>query len=212
MLADGCCQLFQRFLGETGPRLARVRQDVCDRNREDAGAFHEAANLAALWKLPVLFLCENNLYAISVPVAESSAIQDLENRACAYGLVGHRVNGQEVMAVYEATRQAVTRTREQGTPGFLVFDTYRFVGHHTADKETYRSRQEPVEEFRARDPIHLLEKSMIDDHTVDLPTTIAYRDRVQQEINKAFERAQQAPWPEPADALRHVYAEGGAAQ
>ena len=178
----------------------------------NAGAFHEAANLAALWNLPVMFLCENNLYAISVPVAESSAIQDLENRACAYGLVGHRVNGQEVMAVYEATRQAVTQTREQGTPGFLVFDTYRFVGHHTADKETYRSRQEPVDEFRARDPIHLLEKSMIDDHTVDLPTTIAYRDRVQQEISEAFERAQQAPWPEPADALRHVYAEGGAAQ
>jgi TPP-dependent pyruvate/acetoin dehydrogenase alpha subunit len=178
----------------------------------NAGAFHEAANMAALWKLPVLFLCENNRYAISVPVEESSARLDLENRACGYGLAGRRIDGQDVMAVYEAARQAAAETREQSGPGFLVFDTYRFVGHHTADKQTYRPSTEPVEEFRKRDPVHLLEKSMIDDHTVDIPTTIEYRDRVQREIDDAFERAVQAPWPPPEDALRHVYAEGGEAR
>ena len=176
----------------------------------NSGAFHEAANLAALWKLPVLFLCENNLYAISVPVAESSARQDLENRACSYGLTGRRVDGQDVMAVYRAVQEAVAETRENSTPAFLVFDTCRFVGHHTADKQTYRPHEEPIEEFRARDPIHRLEKVMIDDHTVDIPTAIEYRDRVQEEIDEAFERALQAPWPQPEDALRYVYAEGGA--
>jgi len=119
------------------------------------------------------------------------------------------VNGQDVMAVYEATREAVAQTREQSMPSFLVFDTYRFVGHHTSDKQTYRSAQEPVEEFRARDPVHLLEKAMIDDHTVDIPTTIAYRDRIREEIDDAFARARKGPWPEPVDPLKHVYAEGG---
>ncbi|MBU0606717.1 MAG: pyruvate dehydrogenase (acetyl-transferring) E1 component subunit alpha [Armatimonadetes bacterium] len=176
----------------------------------NSGAFHESANLAALWGLPVLFLCENNLYAISVPVAEASAVPDLENRACSYGLTGRRVNGQDVWAVYQAVQEAVAETRANAAPSFLVFDTYRFVGHHTSDKQTYRSREEPLEEFRQRDPVHLLERAMIDNHTVDIPTTIEVRLRVQQEIDDAFERALQAPWPQPEDALRHVYAEGRA--
>ncbi len=176
----------------------------------NSGAFHEAANMAALWGLPVLFLCENNRYAISVPVEESSARLDLENRACSYGLAGRRVNGQDVMAVYEAARQAVAETREHSVPSFLVFDTYRFVGHHTADKLTYRSAEEPVEEFRQRDPVHLLEKSMIDDHTVDIPTTIEYRDRIHAEIDDAYARALDAPWPPPENALLNVYAQGSA--
>ena len=175
----------------------------------NTGAFHEAANMAALWKLPVLFLCENNLYAISVAVAASSALEDLSNRACGYGLTGRSVNGQDVMAVYEATRSAVAETREQSVPSFMVFDTYRFVGHHTSDKQTYRPAQEAVGQFRARDPVHLLERVMIDDHTVDLPTTIEYRDRIQQEIDEAFMRARRGPWPEPADALKHVYVAEG---
>jgi len=175
----------------------------------NAGAFHEAANMAALWGLPVLFLCENNQYAISVPVTQSSAIEDLENRACSYGLLGRRINGQDVMVVHEAALQAVAATREHCRPSYLVFDTYRFEGHHTSDKETYRPEEEAIEEFRARDPVHLLEQAMIDDHTVDIPTTIEYRDRIHEEIDAAFARAREAPWPEPEAALRYVYADGG---
>lgn len=172
----------------------------------NAGAFHEAANMAALWELPVLFLCENNLYAISVPVTASSAVKDLETRACAYGLTGKLINGQDVSEVYYATREAVAETRERSRPTFLVYDTYRFAGHHTSDKQTYRPPAETLEEFRRRDPIHLLEKAMIEDHTVDIPTTIEYRDRVRAEIEEAFQRALEAPWPEPAEALNNVYA------
>jgi TPP-dependent pyruvate/acetoin dehydrogenase alpha subunit len=175
----------------------------------NTGAFHEAANLAALWQLPVLFLCENNLYAISVPLDKSSALQDLERRAEAYGIHGRRVNGMRVMEVYEAVSRAAQETREQSAPSYLVFDTYRFEGHHTSDKQTYRTREEALEEFRKRDPIHILEFEMIDDHTVPVPRTIEYRDRIRAEIDEAFEQALQEPWPEPDEALVGAYAEGG---
>jgi TPP-dependent pyruvate/acetoin dehydrogenase alpha subunit len=175
----------------------------------NTGAFHEAANLAALWSLPVLFLCENNLYAISVPLEKSSAILELERRAEAYGIHGRRINGMQVMEVHEAVAQAAQATRDTSFPSYLVFDTYRFEGHHTADKETYRTHEEALEEFRKRDPIHILEFAMIDDHTVSISTTIEYRDRIRAEIDRAFEEALEEPWPEPEEALAGVYAEGG---
>ncbi len=175
----------------------------------NSGAFHEAANMAALWKLPVLMLCENNLFAISVPLEKSSAIMELENRACAYGIGGRHVNGMHVMEVYDAVKQAAEAARADSFPVYLVLDTYRFEGHHTADKQTYRTVDETTSEFRERDPIHILEVEMIDDHTVDIDTTIAYRDRVRQEVEDAFERALKEPWPEPEEALTGVYSDEG---
>jgi len=175
----------------------------------NTGALNETLNLAVLWNLPVLFLCENNLYSISVPLEKSSSMMELENRACSFGLTGTRVNGMHVMEVYEAVAQAAAQTRAGGGPAYMVFDTYRFEGHHTADKQTYRTDAEALAEFRERDPIHILEVDLIDDHTVDVDTTIEYRERIRAEIDEAFERALAAPWPEPEDALLHVYAEGG---
>jgi pyruvate dehydrogenase E1 component alpha subunit len=177
----------------------------------NTGAFNEAANLAVLWQLPVLLLCENNLYAISVPVEKSSATLDLENRTCSYGLAGQRVNGMRVMEVYEAVAAAAERARRESKPAFIVFDTYRFEGHHTSDKETYRPSEEALDQFRERDPIHLLEREMIDDHTVSLDQAIAYRDRVRAEIDEAFSRAREAPWPKPEAALEGIYAGEGVA-
>ncbi len=177
----------------------------------NTGAFHEAANMAALWGGPALFLCENNNYAISVPVEKSSAIAELEDRALGYGIEGKRVDGMRVMDVYEAVTGAAADAREMSRPQYLVFDTYRFEGHHTSDKQTYRPSEEAQEEFREHDPIHWLEREMINDHTVKLQTTIEYRDRIRNEVDQAFEAARQAPWPEPEDALIGVYAgEGGA--
>lgn len=174
----------------------------------NTGAFHEAANLAALWSLPVLFLCENNLYAISVPLEKSSALTSLADRACSYGIPGRLINGMSVMDVFDAVQEAAREVRESSRPAFLVFDTYRFEGHHTADKQSYRSPEEVVAQFRERDPVHILEREMVEDHTVDLDTTIQYRGRVRAEIDRAFARALKAPWPEPEEALRGVYAEG----
>ncbi len=172
----------------------------------NTGAFNEAANMAALWSLPVLFVCENNLYAISVPVEKSSAILELENRACSYGLSGRRRSGMEVMEVYETVRGLAEQMRAHPAPVFVVFDTYRFEGHHTADKQSYRTKEQVLEEFRAHDPIHLLERAMIDDHTVSLDETIAYRDRTRAEVEEAFARALEAPWPDPEEALEGAYA------
>ncbi|MGQ9731268.1 MAG: thiamine pyrophosphate-dependent dehydrogenase E1 component subunit alpha [Candidatus Zipacnadales bacterium] len=173
----------------------------------NTGAFHEAANMAALWKLPVVFICENNLYAISVPLEKSSAILSLEDRATAYGIQGVRTSGMHVWTVYDTVTKAVKQTRAESFPSYLVFDTYRFEGHHTMDKQTYRPSEEVLEEFRQRDPIHILEREMIDDHTVTIPTAIEYRDRIREEVDWAFEAALQAPWPKPEDALLDVYAE-----
>jgi len=174
----------------------------------NTGAFHEAANMAALWELPVLYLCENNMYAISVPLDKSSALLDLERKADADGIDGRRVSGMHVLEVYEAVSEAARRVRETPAPAYLVFDTYRFEGHHTSDKQTYRPDEEALQQFRERDPIHILEVEMIDDHTVPIGTTIEYRDRIRREIEEAFEAALQDPWPDPEDALTGVYAEG----
>jgi len=173
----------------------------------NTGAFLEAANMAALWNLPVLLLCENNRYAISVPLEKSSSLMDLENRTCSYGIAGQRINGMHVMQVYEAVSKAAAEMRQEPSPRFLVFDTYRFEGHHTADKESYRTEDETIAQFRERDPIHILEVEMIDDHTVDLDTTIDMRERVRAEIDEAYARAVQDPWPDPEEALTGVYAE-----
>jgi TPP-dependent pyruvate/acetoin dehydrogenase alpha subunit len=173
----------------------------------NTGAFNEAANMAALWSLPVLLVCENNLWAISVPLEKSSAILELENRACSFGLSGRRRNGMRVWDVYQAIREAAENMRQHPRPAFFVFDTYRFEGHHTADKQTYRTRGQVVEEFRERDPIHILEREMIEDHTVSLDEAIATRDRIRAEIDDAFARALEAPWPDPEEALQGAYAD-----
>ncbi len=193
-------------------QLAGAGQVVADFFGEGAlntGAFNEAANLAALWHLPVMFLCENNLYAISVPVSDSSAIAELENRACSYGLAGQRIAGMHVTQVYTAVRQTAARMRETPGPAYLVFDTYRFEGHHTADKQSYRTAEEVTAEFRAHDPVHILEAEMIEDHTVTLDAAIEVRERVRAEVQTAFERALAAPWPRPEAALDDVYRTSG---
>jgi len=174
----------------------------------NTGAFHEALNLAALWSLPVVFLCENNRYAISVPVEVATAhAEALEERAIGYGLAGHRLDGMNVMEVYDFAQAAIGEAREHARPSFLVFDTYRFVGHHTADPGQYRPKTEPIEQFREHDPVHFIERKMGEECLVSPEILGEMRLAIRQEIDEAFERALQAPWPEPEEALEGVYAE-----
>ena len=189
----------------------RIVGDFFGEGAMNNGAFHEALNLAALWDLPVLFLCENNLYAISVPVGEASAVKDLHLRAQAYGMDGYRVDGMDVWGVYTAVLRAAHVARHESRPTLLVFDTYRFAGHHTADSEQYRSKEEPVQVFRERDPIHLLEMRMLDNCWLDVDEVAEYRLRIREELDEACARAEAAPWPEPEEALEGVYVEGGGA-
>ncbi|MFQ6098509.1 MAG: thiamine pyrophosphate-dependent dehydrogenase E1 component subunit alpha [Armatimonadota bacterium] len=176
----------------------------------NTGAFHEGLNMAALWDLPVVFLCENNLYAISVPVEVATAhAAALHERAIGYGVQGRHIDGMNVMEVYDFATEAIEEARERGRPSFLVFDTYRFVGHHTSDTEHYRPRDEALQEFRERDPIHFLEMQILDDCILDPDALGEMRLSIRREIQDAFERALQAPWPEPEDALTDVYAKVG---
>src|SRR5919199_1839646 len=116
------------------------------------GVLHEAMNLASLWKLPVIYLCEINQYALATPISQEFGIPDAAAWAWGYGIPAHEVDGQDVLAVYEATRQAVERARRLDGPSFLACRTYRYAGHNVGDPEEYRSKDE-VAEWRQQDPI-----------------------------------------------------------
>ena len=116
------------------------------------GTFHESLNMASLWKLPILFVCENNHYQIGTEIHRHSALAEVHRRACAYGMLGRRVDGMDVLAVYEASREALAQVRSGAGPFLLECETYRYRGHSMADPASYRSAIE-VEELRARDPL-----------------------------------------------------------
>jgi len=171
------------------------------------GAFHEALNMASLWDLPVVFICENNLYAISVPVEQATAIKEIHRRAEGYGMQGKQANGMDVVEVYETVREAARLAREESRPSFLVFDCYRFEGHHMADQQPYRSKEEPVKVRREHDPIHLLEQEIIEECILAPDQAAEYRLRIRDEIERAAKEAMESPHPEPEHALEDVYAE-----
>jgi TPP-dependent pyruvate/acetoin dehydrogenase alpha subunit len=173
------------------------------------GAFHEGVNLAAVWKLPVVFVCENNLYAASTPVQLTTPVAIAE-RAAAYGIPSVVVDGNEVMAVYAATRAAVESARSGGGPTLLECQTYRTVGHSRGDASTYRPKEE-VEAWKQKDPITRLKGHLIANR-VATETDLAAVDReVEKEIEAAVVFAQESPPPRPEDALLYVYGEEVAA-
>lgn len=173
------------------------------------GAFHEAINLAALWSLPVVYICENNLYAISVPLEKSASIPDIHRRAEGYGIPGRQVNGMDVTEVYRAVKDAVELARGTSTPSFLVMDCYRFEGHYLTEGGRYRSVDEVVQYRREFDPIHIVEEYLLEGCILDVDKVADYRVRIRNEIDEACERAKAAPLPEVEEALTDVYVEAG---
>lgn len=173
----------------------------------NTGAFHESANLASLWKLPLLLICENNRYAISVSLERSSAVSDLADRAAAYGIWHETMDGMRVWEVLAAARRAVEVCRSHQQPVLLVSNTYRFVGHYTRDTLRYRPPEEARDEFRQHDPIHLAERALTDDCAVPMSLLVELRDRVEREIDQAAEQAKQSAPPPAEWALEDVYAE-----
>lgn len=169
------------------------------------GEFHESANLAALWKLPVLFVCENNLYAMGTTLERSEAETDLCGKARSYRLAAWSVDGMDITAVASETRRAVDRVRGGEGPVFLEMRTYRFRPHSMFDPELYRGRDE-VERWRARCPIETLKRRMETEGWLDAAGLTAIEDAVAAEIRDAVEYAE-AGTLEPVDALeRDVYA------
>lgn len=170
------------------------------------GEFHEALNLAALWRLPVLFCCENNLYAMGTAIARAHAETNLAMRAASYRIPAWAVDGMDVEAVARAARSAVTAVRAGEGPFFLELRTYRFRSHSMFDPELYRSREE-VDEWKKRDPVITFEATLRARGLLDDASREALEQEVAQEVDDAVAFAEAAPW-EPVETLtRHVYSE-----
>ncbi len=175
------------------------------------GEFHESMNLAALWDLPVLFCCENNLYAMGTALERSEANTDLSVRAASYGMPGWPVDGMDVEAVAAVAQRAVAHVRGGGGPAFIEFRTYRFRAHSMYDPERYRDKAE-VEAWRERDPIHLLLQRMIGDGQADDDTLADLEADVDAEIDAAVEFAEASPIEDERELTRHLYAEAGSSR
>ncbi len=173
------------------------------------GEFHECANLAALWKLPVLFLCENNRYAMGTALHRHQAQTDLSRRAGSYGMTSEQVDGMDVEAVAVATAKAAALVRETGAPGFIEFLTYRFRAHSMFDPDLYRDKAE-VERWKQRDPIALYRASLKQRGLAQDADFAAQETLVLREVEDAVAFAEAGTW-EPVEQLtRDVYAAQGA--
>jgi 2-oxoisovalerate dehydrogenase E1 component len=171
------------------------------------GAFHEGLNLASIWKLPVLFVCENNQYATQVPFRYAAGNPSVAGRAASYALPGVEVDGNDVLAIHTAAGEAVRRARAGDGPTLLECSTYRTRAHAEGMGDfDYRSRDE-VEEWKSRCPILKLKQFLLDRSLVSETELAALETAVGAEIEEAHRVAEAAPWPEPASAATHVYAE-----
>ncbi|HWT81934.1 MAG TPA: thiamine pyrophosphate-dependent dehydrogenase E1 component subunit alpha [Candidatus Methylomirabilis sp.] len=172
------------------------------------GTFHESLNLAALWKLPVLYVCENNQYALSTPLHESVGLPALSERGRAYGIPGVRVDGNDVLEVYAKTGEAVRRARAGEGPTLLDCLTYRFFGHFTGDKGhgiTYRSKEE-MEEWRARCPIARLRRHLLETGIATQGKVEDLEAHAESIIAASAQFGLDSPWPSPREALEDVFA------
>jgi pyruvate dehydrogenase E1 component alpha subunit len=167
---------------------------------------YEAMNMAALWKLPVIYVCEANLYGEYTQTREAAA-GEVMARPQASGIPVKEVDGQEVRAVQAAAKEIVERARRGGGPGFLVCHTYRFRGHHVGDinRSHYRSAEEEEAWSRERDPIRLLGLFLIRQRLADAPTLEKIDQNVRAEIAAGVKFALEAPYPDPSEVTQNVY-------
>ncbi len=172
------------------------------------GAFHEALNMAALWKLPVIYICENNRYGMGTALERASAIYDISERAYSYDMPNEVVDGQDVLIMHAAMERAVERARADKVPTLLEVRTYRFMGHSMSDPihGHYRTKEE-VEGQRKRDPISVWSQRLIAEKLMDEAGVKAMDKEVLQEVEDAYQFADEAPEPEPEELFTDVYAD-----
>src|SRR5437879_5313272 len=168
------------------------------------GSFHESLNLAALWKLPVIFVCEDNKYAISVEKTDSTAIAWNADRASAYGIHGYRVEHNDPLEVFAAAGEAIAHARQSGGPSLIEVKTDRYLGHFQGDAEVYRPKGE-VAELRTHDPIPALASLLRQQGVLDNLTDSRIRGRSQAHVADAYAFARASAYPVPAEAFQHVF-------
>jgi TPP-dependent pyruvate/acetoin dehydrogenase alpha subunit len=171
----------------------------------NTGDFHEALNIAGVQRLPILFICENNQYAYSVPVEKSMAIDDVADRAEGYGFDGVSINGNDVLAVYQATQGALARARAGDGPTLIECKTYRWHGHSEHDKAFYRTKEE-LAMWKSRDPIPTFQTYLEGLQLLSAEQNQEIEARVKTTIDEAVEFAASSPDPDPQDAITDLYA------
>ncbi len=170
------------------------------------GYFHEALNLAKTWGLRVLWVCENNQYGMGTSVERASAVSEIHRKADAYGMKNNRVDGMDVMKVYDAAKDAMDFVRKNGQPYLLEITTYRFRGHSMGDPERYR-KQEEVKKWQQNDPIGIFRKQLTDKKTATAKALDEIDARVDEEVTKAVEFAEVSPEPGMEELFANIYTE-----
>jgi len=183
----------------------RVAVSFTGEGGSNTGNFHESLNMAALWKLPVIFVVENNKYAVSTYASQSCSVEDLSQRAIGYGIPGVRVDGFDVLAVYQATVEAVERARRGEGPTLIVTECYRFDGHYSGEPEVYRSREE-VAEYRKKDPIPRFGAYLVQNELISTGDLEAIQVDIHEEVAEAVDYANKSPLPDASTAMDYIYA------
>jgi len=169
------------------------------------GAFHEALNMAAIWCLPVVYICENNQYGMSMSTQRALNIDRVSQRADSYGIAGLTVDGNDVIAVYEAASEAVERARTGGGPTLVECMTYRWKGHSKSDQELYRTKEE-IAAWKKKDPIKRFRELLVSEETIDEEDAAAIEEEARRTIAAALEFAKSSPEPDVETILEGVYA------
>ena len=171
------------------------------------GQFHEAANLAAIWKLPVIFVVENNGYGEATPYEFVTSVVDIADRASSYGIPGVIADGMDFFDVYEKAGEAIERARAGGGPTLLECKTYRYYGHYVGDPNTYRKKEETEEWRQTRDPLERFEQRTVEEAGLTHEELRSIDGAIAQEIKDAVSYAEASPLPQPDDLLSDVYAD-----
>lgn len=168
------------------------------------GEFHESLNLAGLWKVPVLFVCENNLYAMGTALKYTHSMSELEKKGQAYGINSSAVDGMDLLAVMEGANKAVDSIKETGGPYFLVCNTYRFRAHSMFDAELYREKSE-VEDWKKRDPIPAFQAYLLKEKLISKAQIDKLEKSISEEVNNSVAFAEDGTWEEISNLTQHVY-------
>jgi pyruvate dehydrogenase E1 component alpha subunit len=170
------------------------------------GMLHETFNMAVLWQLPVIFICENNFYAMGTSVERTSKTTDIYPLADAYGMPGDSVDGMSCEEVHKAMERAVRRAREGGGPTFLEIRTYRFRGHSMSDPAKYRTKEE-LEEYKEKDPINQVLKTIMENNFATQEQIEQINEKVKMEVDEAVQFAEESPWPNDDELYKDIYAD-----
>ena len=169
------------------------------------GAFHESLNMAQLWKLPCIYICENNMYGMGTSLERAMSFQNVAQKSCAYEVASEFVDGMDVLKMREATQRAIKRAREESLPTLLEAQTYRYMGHSMSDPGKYRTRAE-IEKYQKRDPIKVFTKALKDSGVLTDNDIKDIEAQVKEEVERAVKFADESPLPDAKELYTDVYA------